>query len=144
MLNTNMYLCDCICVCDSQKTQEHSSLFLFLFLFLMIDFFIKAFFIRYFLHLHFKCYPQIPLFHSPASLPNPPISASWPWHSPVLGHMIFAIPRTSPHIDGQLGHFLLHMRLEIQLWELLVSSYHCSSYTVTDPIAPLVLSLDLH
>jgi hypothetical protein len=28
----------------------------------------------------------------PALIPNPPIPAAWPWHSPVLGHMIFARP----------------------------------------------------
>jgi hypothetical protein len=28
------------------------------------------FFIRYFLHLHFKCYPEIPLYPSPAPQPT--------------------------------------------------------------------------
>ena len=37
-------------------------------------------FIRYFLHLHFKCYPERPLYPSHALLPNPPTPASWPWH----------------------------------------------------------------
>ena len=64
---------------------------------------------RYFLHLHFTCYLQSPL------LRNPPTSASWPWHSPVLGDMIFARPRASPPIDGQLDHPLLHMQLETQV-----------------------------
>jgi hypothetical protein len=53
------------------------------------------FFIRYFLHLHFKCYPESPLYPPLALLPNPPTPASWPWHSPVLGHIIFARPRAS-------------------------------------------------
>ena len=48
-------------------------------------------------------------------IPNPPTPASWLWHSPVLGYMIFAIPRASPSIDGLLGHPLLHMQLETQL-----------------------------
>ncbi|KRX28786.1 hypothetical protein T09_11894 [Trichinella sp. T9] len=30
--------------------------------------------------------------------------------------MIFTIPRASPAIDGRLGHPLLHMQLETQLW----------------------------
>jgi hypothetical protein len=34
------------------------------------DFF--YFFIRYFLYLHFKCYPESPLYPSPALLPYPP------------------------------------------------------------------------
>jgi hypothetical protein len=47
--------------------------------------------------------------HTPPLLPNPPTPVSWPWHSPVQGHMIFAIPRASPPTDGRLGHPLLHM-----------------------------------
>jgi hypothetical protein len=50
--------------------------------------------IRYFIHLYFKCYPQGPLY------PPPALPASWPGHSPVMGHMIFAKPRASPPIDG--------------------------------------------
>jgi hypothetical protein len=41
-------------------------------------------FMRYFLHLHFKCYPKSPL-PSPTLLPYPLAPTSWPWHSPVLG-----------------------------------------------------------
>jgi hypothetical protein len=72
------------------------------------------FFFRYFLHLPFKCYPESPLYPPPALLPNPPTPASWPWNSPVLGHIIFTRPRVSPPIDGLLGHPLLHMQLETQ------------------------------
>ena len=56
--------------------------------------FLKNFF-RYFLPLHFKCYPlsKFPLRKSPipsqALLPKPPTPASWPCHSPVLEHIIF-------------------------------------------------------
>jgi hypothetical protein len=100
-------------------------------------FLIKAFFIRYFLHLHFKCYPQSPICPVPTLLPNPTTPAFWPWHSPVLGHMIFARPRASPPIDGQLGHPLLHMQLETQLWGILVNSYCCSSYRVADSFSSL-------
>jgi hypothetical protein len=78
-----------------------------------------------------------PLYPPPALLPNPPIPASWPWHSPLLGHMILAIPKNSSPIDGQPGHPLLHMQLETQLWEVLVSSYCCSSYRVADPFSSL-------
>jgi hypothetical protein len=73
-------------------------------------------FIIYFLHLHFKCYPESPLYPPPALLSNPPTPASWLWHSPVLGNIIFTRPRASPPIDGRLGHSLLHMQLETQLW----------------------------
>jgi hypothetical protein len=81
--------------------------------------------------------PPIPS-PSPALLPNPPTPASWLWHSPVLGHMIFARPRASPPIDGRLRHPLLHMQLETQLWGLLVSSYCCSSYRVAEYIVSWV------
>ena len=51
--------------------------------------------------------------------------------------MIFTRPRASPPIDGRLGHPLLHMQLETQLWGVLVSSYCCSSYRVADLICSL-------
>jgi hypothetical protein len=50
-------------------------------------------FFRYFLHLHFKCYPKGPLYPPPARLPYPLTPTSWPWHSPVLGHIKFTRPR---------------------------------------------------
>jgi hypothetical protein len=52
--------------------------------------FFPTFFIRYFLHLHFKCYPKSPLYPPPALLPY---TLTWPWCSPVLGHIKFARPR---------------------------------------------------
>jgi hypothetical protein len=55
--------------------------------------FFFQFFIRYFLHLHFKCYPESPLYPSPTLLLYPPTPTSWPWCSPVLGHIKFARPR---------------------------------------------------
>jgi hypothetical protein len=53
----------------------------------------------------------------PLSPPSPPShqtthSASWPWHSPILGHRAITGPMASPPTDGQLGHPLLHMQLE--------------------------------
>jgi hypothetical protein len=55
---------------------------------------------------------ESPLYTPLALLPYPPTPASWPWNSPVLGHIIFTRPRASPPIDGQLGQPLLHMQLE--------------------------------
>jgi hypothetical protein len=54
--------------------------------------------------------------------------------------MIYGRPRASPPSEGRLGHPLLHMQLETQLWGgggLLVSSYCCSSYRVADPFSSL-------
>jgi hypothetical protein len=65
----------------------------------------NSFFIRYFLHLHFKCYSKSPLYPAPILLPNWPTPGSWPWHSPVLGDMIRSIilntyPDTYRHKDS--------------------------------------------
>jgi hypothetical protein len=58
--------------------------------------FFSQFFIRYLLHLQFKCYLKSPLYPPPILLSNPPTPDSWPWYSPVLGHIIFARPRPRP------------------------------------------------
>jgi hypothetical protein len=106
--------------------------------FLFIYFFLSALsFIRYFLHLHFKCYPKCTLYSPPALLPNPHMPASYPCNSPILGHMIFTRQRAFPPIDGQQGHPLLHMQLETQFWGLLFSSYRWSSYRVAVPFNSL-------
>jgi hypothetical protein len=73
----------------------------------------------------------------PALLPNPHTPASWLWHSPVLGHITFARPRTFPPNDGRLGHLLLHIQLETRALGVLISSYCCSSYRVADPFSSL-------
>jgi hypothetical protein len=67
-------------------------------------------------HLHFKCYPKSPLYPPPTLLPYPLTPTSWPWHSPVLGHIKFARPRGLSSSDGRLGHLLLHMQLETRVW----------------------------
>jgi hypothetical protein len=53
--------------------------------------FFFSLFIRYFLHLHFQCYPKSPQY-SPTPLPYPPTPTSWPWCSSVLRHTKFAQP----------------------------------------------------
>jgi hypothetical protein len=60
---------------------------------LSTDFFNLCIFIRYFLYIHFKCYPESSIYPPTTLVPYPPTSASWPWHSPVLGHIKFEIPR---------------------------------------------------
>jgi hypothetical protein len=95
------------------------------------------YFIRYFLHLHFKCYSESPLYLPPTLFPNQPTPTSWPWHSLVLGYIIFVRPRASPPNNGWLGHLLLHMQLETWALGALVSSYCCSSYRVADPFSSL-------
>jgi hypothetical protein len=80
---------------------------------------------------------QSPLYPPPTLLSNPPTPASWPWYSPVLGHIILARPRASAPIDGQLGHLLLHMQLETRALGVLVSSHCCSSYRVAETFSSL-------
>ena len=77
------------------------------------------FFFRYFLYLHFKCYPlsYFPPQKDPYPLPlhllpNLPTPTSWPRHAPILGNRTFTGPRTSPPIDDQLSHPMIHMQLE--------------------------------
>jgi hypothetical protein len=69
--------------CNKKPSKKQSLLGFFL---------IKKNFIRYF-YIHFKCYPESSLYPPSALLPYPPTLVSWPWHSPVLGHIKFAIPR---------------------------------------------------
>jgi hypothetical protein len=73
----------------------------------------------------------------PYTLPLP-CSPTHPLPLPGPG-IIFVRPRASPPIDGGLGHPLLHMQLETQLWGwgLLVSSHSCYSYRVTDLFSSL-------
>jgi cellulose synthase/poly-beta-1,6-N-acetylglucosamine synthase-like glycosyltransferase len=53
---------------------------------------IQFLFSRYFLYLHFKCYPESFLYPPPALLSYLPTPTSWLWCS-ILEHIKFAIPR---------------------------------------------------
>ena len=81
--------------------------------------------------------PKVPYTLTPALLPYPSTPTSWPWHSPVLGHIRFARPRASSPSVGRLGHLLLHMQLETRALGVLVSSYCCSTYRVAEPYSSL-------
>jgi hypothetical protein len=59
--------------------------------------------------------PKIPYPLPLLLLTNLTTPDSWPWHSPTLGHRTFTEPRASPPTDDQLGHSLLHMKLEPQV-----------------------------
>jgi hypothetical protein len=53
----------------------------------------SQFFIRYFLHLHFKCYPKSPLYPLPCPAPLPTHSHFLALVNPVLRHIKFVRPR---------------------------------------------------
>jgi hypothetical protein len=95
------------------------------------------FLIRYFLHLHFQCYPKSPPYPPPPS-PYPTTPTSWPWRSPVLRHIKFARPRglssqwwpTRPCSDTYAAR-------DTSSGGVLVGSYCCSTYRVADPFSSL-------
>ena len=74
---------------------------------------------------------------SRALLPYPPTPTSWPWRSPVLGHIKFASPMglsfqrwpTRPSFDTY--------EAKDKSSRVLVSSYCCSTYRVADPFSSL-------
>jgi hypothetical protein len=98
------------------------------------SFFFFQIFIRYFLQLHFKCYPKSPLYHPHALLPYPPIPTSWPWCSLYWG--IYSLQDQGASLV-QLSHLLLLMQPETQALGVLVSSHCCSTYRVADPFSSL-------
>ena len=83
-------------------------LFIYLFIYLLFDIFF------YQLISLFKLQMLSPFLVSLLKTHPPPLltSSSLSWNSTTLGHRAFTRPRASPPIDGQLGHPLLHMRLE--------------------------------
>jgi hypothetical protein len=82
---------------------------------LLSFFFLSFFFIRYFLHLYFKCYSQSPLHPPPCPAPQH-IHSRFPARAFTCTGEIFARTRASFPTDGHLGHPLLHIQLETQLW----------------------------
>jgi hypothetical protein len=59
--------------------------------------------------------PKIPYPLTTPCSPTHPFPLLGPGISPILGHIIFARPRASLPIDGQLGHLLLHKQLETRV-----------------------------
>jgi hypothetical protein len=102
------------------------------FFFFFREYVFQGIFIRYFLHFHFKFYPQSPLYTPPALLANPRTPTSWLWHSPVLGHMIFTRPKASPTRPPSAIYATRDTALG-----LLVSSYCYSSYRIVDSFSSL-------
>ena len=77
--------------------------------------FLLFYLIRYFLYLHFKCYPESSLYTRPTLLPYPPTPASWPWCSPVLGHrgpLVLPIVNFAFHLEWDIGLWMAWQMLD--------------------------------
>jgi hypothetical protein len=106
--------------------------------FKLLYFFFNLFFlIRHFLYIHFKCYPESSLYPPSTLLPYLPTPASWPWHSPVLGHIKFAIPRGLSSLWWPSRPSSATNAARDMSSGVLVSSYCCSTYRVADPFSSL-------
>jgi hypothetical protein len=127
--------------------------------------YIFSFFIGYFLYLHFKCYPlscpPSEKHHSPIISPfplliRPPTPASWPRHSPTLGHRAFIGQRASPPRWCLTRPCMLHIELEPwvtpsvlfgwwfgpwDLWEYWLVHFVVPPMGLQTPSASYVLSL---
>jgi hypothetical protein len=97
-------------------------------------------FIRYFPHLHFRCYPK-----SPPYLPPP---TSLPSHSHIFA---LAFPCTGAYkvckskgaslsSDGRLGHLLIHMQLESRAPGYWLGHNVVPPIGLQIPLAPWVLA----
>ena len=95
------------------------------------------FFFRYFLYIHFKYYPESSLYPPLTLLPYPTTLTSWPWHSPVLGHIKFAIARGVSSQWWTTRPSSATYAARTRALGLLVSSYCCSTYRVADPFSSL-------
>jgi hypothetical protein len=104
---------------------------------LLFFFFFPIFFIIYFLHLHFKCYPESPLYPPATLLPYPPTPISWAWHSPVLGHIKFARPRGLSCQWEPIRSSSVTYAAGDTSSGVLASSYWISTYRVADPFSSL-------
>ena len=97
-----LYICD---IHTFTHTHTHTYMcIIFRILQCLIFFKFCWFFIRYFLHLHFVCYPlswftlqKPPIPSLLTLLTNPPTLNFLSWHAPTLKHWAFTGPRASSH-----------------------------------------------
>jgi hypothetical protein len=113
------------------------NVYIYLFVCVCVYVWFLKIFIRYFLHLHFKCYPESPLYSLSALLPYPPTPTSWPWLSSVLGHITFARPRGLSSQCWPTRPSSVAYAARDTSSGVLVSSYCCSTYRIADPFSSL-------
>ena len=80
--------------------------------------------------------PKSPI-PSPCPAPQPTHSCFLALAFPCTGAYDLHKTKGLSSLNGRLGHPLLHMQLETQLWGILVTSFCCSSYRVADPFSSL-------
>jgi hypothetical protein len=98
---------------------------------------LDSFFLRYFLHWHFQCFPKSPPYPPPPT-PLPTHSPSWLWRSPILRHIKFAwLMGLSFHRWPTRPTFDSYAAWDMSSGGVLVSSYCCSIYRVADPFSSL-------
>ena len=96
----------------------------------------SIFFIRYFLYIHFKCYPKSSLYPPPTLIPKPPTPASWPW--PCIG--AYNVCNTKGSLFPVMANQAIFCHICSQrhmLWGVLIGSYCCSTYRLADPFSSL-------
>jgi hypothetical protein len=84
-----------------------------------------------------KCYPKSSLYHPPALLPYPSIPTSWPLCSPVLRHIKYRRPSGLSSQRWPTRPSSITYAAETWALGVLVSSYCCSNYMISDPFSSL-------
>ena len=86
---------------------------------------------------NFKCYHKSSLYPPLALLPYPPTPTSWPWNSPVMGHIKFARLKGLSSQWGPTRPSSATYAARDTSSGVLISSYCCSTYRVADPFSSL-------
>jgi hypothetical protein len=103
--------------------------------------FLFIIFIRYFLHLHFQCYPKSPPYLPPTDSPTHTLRLLSPRNSPVLRHIKFVRPMGPSFPLFRLGHLLIHMQLESRAPGYWLVHNVVPPIGLHIPLAPWILSL---
>jgi hypothetical protein len=103
-------------------------------------FFLIYFFIRYFPHKHFQCYPKSPPYPPPQSLthPLPLFGSGVPLYWGILS---LQVQWASLYSDGRLGHLLIHIQLETRAPGYWLVHIVVPPIRLQFPLSPCVISL---
>jgi hypothetical protein len=109
--------------------------------FFLFYFILKLLFIRNFLYIHFKCYPESSLYPPPALLPYTHYSHFLALAFSCTG--AYKVCNTKGPLFPMMANYAIfsYVQLQIQALGVLVSSYCCSTYRVANPFSSWVLSL---